>query len=325
MLDLGGKTPTSKRLSVGYRPARVFMDDDGRSAYVVTDAGIDVIDLGREERRDRRQRDRAEREPGERHGTSRREHDRRRPVRVREPRRQRLRDGRRRRAARRFKDVTLPGVVTDLGSERRRHRRRSRSFATESFPRRRPRQARGQVGRRGQAGAGSEGGGADVENGGGEGSTPAPQGLVGGQGGTGGQPNPGPQAAVGSMAVLLPVATIFNPPHDFVAVALDEVFGSVELGANDGQTALLYSNGVPSTHLTLLGLGAMRSAAKHRTVDLKLPVFSAVSSPDGAHAIVLLKPPAGSKQARRVRGRARRQGPAREDSGHAGARRCRST
>jgi hypothetical protein len=47
--------------------------------------------------------------------------------------------------------------------------------------------------------------------------------------------------------------------------------------------------------LTLLGL-ATGAAAEHRTVDLKLPVFSAVSSPDGAHAIALLQPPAGSKQ-----------------------------
>jgi hypothetical protein len=97
------------------------------------------------------------------------------------------------------------------------------------------------------------------------------------------------------MAVLLPVATIFNPPHEYVGIALDEVFGSVDLGANDGQTALLYSNGVPSTHLTLLGLHDA-ATAKHRTVDLKLPVFSAIASPDGAHAIALLKPPAGSKQ-----------------------------
>jgi hypothetical protein len=99
----------------------------------------------------------------------------------------------------------------------------------------------------------------------------------------------------GSLAVLLPVATIFEPPHAYVGIALEEVFGSVDLGANDGQTALLYSNGIPSTHLTLLGLSGGANA-KHRTVDLKLPVFSAVSSPDGAHAIALLKPPVGSLQ-----------------------------
>jgi hypothetical protein len=36
--------------------------------------------------------------------------------------------------------------------------------------------------------------------------------------------------------------------------------------------------------------------ATHRTVDLKLPVFTAASSPDGAHAIALLQSPAGSQQ-----------------------------
>ena len=45
VLDLAGNSPSSKRLSVGFRPARVFMDDDNRYAYVVTEPGIDVVDL----------------------------------------------------------------------------------------------------------------------------------------------------------------------------------------------------------------------------------------------------------------------------------------
>jgi len=93
---------------------------------------------------------------------------------------------------------------------------------------------------------------------------------------------------------LLPVASIFAAPDLFDRVELNEVFGSVELGKN-GKTALLFANGVPTTHLTLLGLSEGR-ATSHRTLDLKLPVFTAVPSPDGAHAIALLKPPAGSKQ-----------------------------
>jgi hypothetical protein len=102
-------------------------------------------------------------------------------------------------------------------------------------------------------------------------------------------------AVRGSLAVLLPVATIFDQPAAFTTVSINDVFGSVELGAEQSQTALLYSNAVPSTHLTLLDL-ATTPAFAHRTVDLKLPVFSAVSTPDGAHAIALLRPPAGSKQ-----------------------------
>lgn len=96
------------------------------------------------------------------------------------------------------------------------------------------------------------------------------------------------------MAVLLPVASILSDPDGFAAVSIDELFGSVELGAQ-GATALLYSNGVASSHLTLLELGPEQGFA-HRTVDLKLPVFSAVSAPNGEHAIALLRPPAGSQQ-----------------------------
>jgi hypothetical protein len=95
------------------------------------------------------------------------------------------------------------------------------------------------------------------------------------------------------VAVLLPVAGIFAAPGGFETVQIDERFASVELGPR-GDTALLYQNGVPSTHLTLLGLSAGDDFKSHRTIDLKLPIFSAVSTPDGAHAIVLLRPPAGS-------------------------------
>lgn len=96
-----------------------------------------------------------------------------------------------------------------------------------------------------------------------------------------------------SLAVLLPVASIFASPDLFESVTIDERFASVELG-RQGDTALLYQNGVPSPHLTLLSLRAGEGFAQHRTVDLKLPVFSAKASPDGAHAVVLLNPPAGS-------------------------------
>jgi hypothetical protein len=96
------------------------------------------------------------------------------------------------------------------------------------------------------------------------------------------------------MVALLPVERIFAEPGSFRTVVLDERLGSVELG-QEGSTALLFSNAVPSTRLTLLGL-ASADAGESRTVDLKLPVFSATATPDGAHALALLKPPPGSKQ-----------------------------
>lgn len=295
VLDLGGKEPTSRRLSVGYRPARVFMDDDSLSAYVATDAGIDVVNLAAKNgalveteiqlsadpANDTAKRDVNMTADGLFAFVSRDGKDYVTVVDV---------------AQGAIQDVTLPGVVTDLdlsadGST-------AVAIIRERFlPVDMSAAGAGAGGQAGQSGVGSTGGGADdVENGGGGGLVIGAAGA-GGLGGAGPDPDPdpGPQPAVGSLAVLMPVASIFNPPHDYVSVALSEVFGSVDLGSKDGQTALLYSNGIPSTHLTLLGLPS-EAAAKHRTVDLKLPVFSAVSTPDGAHAIAILKPPAGSKQ-----------------------------
>lgn len=299
VLDLGGKTLTSKRLSVGYRPARIFMDDDSLSAYVATDSGIDVvalvakggavvdteIELSADPANDTAKREVNMTSDGSFAFVSRAGKDYVTVVDV---------------AQRKIEDVALPGIVTDLDLSA------DGSTAVAIIRDRKvppmdpanPSAAgAGAGGQAGQTGVG--GGGVDVENAGAGGLDIGAAGGAGGggssgEGGTGSEPGPSPQPT-GSLAVLLPVATIFEPPHDFVTVALDEVFGSVDLGANDGQTALLYSNGIPSTHLTLLGLG-QGANAKHRTVDLKLPVFSALSSPDGAHAIALLKPPEGSRQ-----------------------------
>ncbi|HEX2871028.1 MAG TPA: hypothetical protein VHP33_07230 [Polyangiaceae bacterium] len=292
VLDLGGKQPTSRRLSVGYRPARVFMDDDSLSAYVATEAGIDVvnlvakngalveteIELSADPANDTAKRDVNMTADGLFAFVSRDGKDYVTVVDV---------------AKGSIQDVTLPGVVTDLdlsadGSTA------VAIIRERLLPADDPAAGAGAGGQAGQSGVGSTGGGADDGGGGGLVIGAAGAGGIGGAGAAP-EPDPGPQPAVGSLAVLMPVASIFNAPHAYVSVALEEVFGSVDLGSKDGQTALLYSNGIPSTHLTLLGLPSA-AAAKHRTVDLKLPVFSAVSTPDGAHAIALLKPPVGSKQ-----------------------------
>ncbi|HKY39033.1 MAG TPA: hypothetical protein VJN18_24010 [Polyangiaceae bacterium] len=299
VLDLEAEPATSKRLSVGYRPARVFMDDDSRHAYVATDAGIDVVDLLSDEgaiverelelsenpASDTAKRDVNMTPDGKLAFVSREGKDFITVVDV---------------ELGAFKDIALPGVVTDLDLSADASMAvviiREPTLAAD------PSAAGAGIG--GQVGpsavAGSEGGGAVVENGG-EG------GLDDGAGGLGGEPGvasggggaavggagPGPVLEQRSMAVLLQVASIFEAPDVFERVDIDELFGSVELGPQ-GATALLYSNGVPSTHLTLLGLELGDDFKQHRTVDLKLPVFSAVSAPDGAHAVVLLKPPAGS-------------------------------
>jgi len=294
VLDLETEPALSKRLSVGFRPARVFMADDNRYAYLVTDAGIDVVDLLSEDgpiverelelsldpANDTAKRDVSMTPDGKlafvrREGAS--------HVTVVD-----VEQGM-------FKDIALPGVVTDLDLSADASMAvaiiRQPTLAAEPSA-----AGAGQGGQAGQAGetgavGGSEGGDAGVEMGGGGGLDSGVEG--GGAAGEGGA-GPGPMLGERSMAVLLPAAGILDNPDDFAAVEIDELFGSVELGAQ-GATALLYSNGVSSSHLTLLQLAAEQNFA-HRTVDLKLPIFSAVSAPDGAHAIVLLRPPAGSQK-----------------------------
>ena len=290
VLALGGKTPSSKRLSVGYRPARIFVDDDSSFAYVATDAGIDVLDLGAkggpavaneialsaDPANDLAHRDVNMTPDGAFAFVSR---DGKNYVTVVDV------------AHGEIKNVELPGIVTDLDLNA------DGTLAVAIIrdaviPADNAGVGTGAEGGQSQTvGGASVGGGAAVENAGAGGLDSSAVGDVGAEGGVG----PGSAAAHGSLAVLLPVATIFGAPKVFTPVQIGEVFGSVELGAEHGQTALLYSNAVPSTHLTLLDLAAT-AALQHRTVDLKLPVFSAVSTPDGAHAIALLRPPAGSKQ-----------------------------
>lgn len=294
VLDLTAKKPTSKRLSVGYRPARVFIDSDDLHAYVVTDAGIDVVELQTDDGAVVSREVAVSANPA--NDSAKRE------VEV-------TPDGSLafvRREGKAFvtvvdiasgelTEVTLPGVVTDLDLSQ------DASVAVAVV-------REYVLPAAGPAGVGNTGGV------GGDTGIPALAGLGAGEAGMGGVDSgmggagagaggdgtaqggagPGPMLASGSLAVLLPVATIAKQPTLRETIAIDDVFGSVELGAQ-GQTALLYTNAIPSSHLNLLGL-APKDGLKHRAVDLKLPIFSAMASPDGAHAIVLLKPPAGSKQ-----------------------------
>jgi hypothetical protein len=283
VLSLAADEPFAKRLSVGYRPVRVVMDDDNRYAYFVTDAGIDVVDLKSDsgpvverevELSDNPANDTAKRDvnitpDGLFAFVSRLDRDYVTVVDVQQGV---------------FKDVRLPGVVTDLDLSA------DASMAVAivqqpPLPVDPSAAGAGAGGQAGQSSGASEGGGTDVEIGGGGG-------LDAGAGGEGGTSIP-PLGAPRSLAVLLPVASIFAQPDMFERVDIDERFGSVELGPQ-GATALLYQNSVPSTHLTLLNLAAGDTYKTYRTVDLKLPVFSAVAAPDGAHAVVLLQPPAGS-------------------------------
>lgn len=46
VIDLSGKDVKATRLSVGYRPTRLFISGDDQRAFAVTEPGISVIDLG---------------------------------------------------------------------------------------------------------------------------------------------------------------------------------------------------------------------------------------------------------------------------------------
>lgn len=286
VLDLAGPVPTSKRLSVGFRPARIFVDDDDRHVYVATDAGIDVVDLLSDEGPVVEREVELSAHPA--NDTARREVS----VTPNGDYAFVRRDGQTfvtvvdiGRGT--FKDIELPGIVTDLDLT-------PDAQLAIAIIRERINPA---VDSAAGAGTGGEGartnadavggagaaGGADVELG----MAGAHDVSAAGTGGTAPQPQPEHR----SLAVRLPVSTIFEEPSAFDQVELDEVFGSVEMGTS-GDSALLFANGVPSTRLTLLGL----DTSAHRTLDLKLPVLSAVSSPDGAHAIALLMPPPGSAQ-----------------------------
>jgi hypothetical protein len=287
VLDLAADEPSSKRLSVGYRPVRVLMDDDDRYAYVVTDAGIDVVDLrsadgpvverevqlSDDPANDTAPRDVSITPDGAFAFVSREGKSYVTVVDVEQGR---------------FKNIELPGVVTDLDLSA------DASLAIAVV--REPTLLVGSGGAGGEggrgAGLGVSEGGAGGEAGGGGGLDAGGEGGASGAGGEGGAAPESP-APGQSMVVLLPVASAFDAPTGFARVQLDEWFGSVELGER-GSTALLYSNGVPNAHMTLLELAA-EAPFPHRTVDLKIPVFSALSTPDGAHAIALLKPAVGSQ------------------------------
>jgi hypothetical protein len=68
-----------------------------------------------------------------------------------------------------------------------------------------------------------------------------------------------------------------------------ELFGSVALSP-DGELATLYTTAVDSGRLVLVDLRAGANYLSHRVVDVKAPVRSVRSTPDGDHAIALMAP-----------------------------------
>jgi DNA-binding beta-propeller fold protein YncE len=89
---------------------------------------------------------------------------------------------------------------------------------------------------------------------------------------------------------VLPVPGIASNPATFTTAAVTgETIGSVSLAAT-GDTGVLYTNAVPSEHITVLGLSG--NAPTFRTIRLYQPVLGVFLTPDAAHAVVLHDAPA---------------------------------
>jgi hypothetical protein len=93
-------------------------------------------------------------------------------------------------------------------------------------------------------------------------------------------------ADIHSTLAILPIPGIFEAPTTFDTVTIDEVFGLVNI-APQGTEALLYTNAISNSHVTVLDTASGPNYA-HRTVDVRGYVQDVFPSPDGAYAIASL-------------------------------------
>jgi len=275
VVDLRTASPISTRLTVGFLPSRVFINDAETKAFIVASSGISVIDLAsaagpsvlKEEAvskmvpDDPTARDVSVLPDGSyafvRHEGS--------PVITLLE----LESGT-------LSDVTLPGAVTDLDLVPNAHSVLAVVRGQPVVP------PNGDAGAPGEAGATGDAGAAAVTNGGAAGETAA-----GGSGGT--------APVTQSTLAILPIPGIFTAPDSFVSVSVPELFGLVNI-APQGTEALLYTNAVPNSHLTVLqtATGGM-DYLLHRTLDLHGLVKEVFPSSDGAYAIAALGPTQAGK------------------------------
>jgi len=280
VVDLRGAEPVATRLSAGFLPSRVFIDSAEERAFVVAKSGISVIDLASAA---------GPRVLGEQAvSTDLNEDYRTRDVSV-------MPDGsyafvRHEGSAQitllelatgALSSITLGGPVTDLDLVANAQSALAvvRGSAVPLPP------------AVGEAGAGGE---ASAEQAGAAGDSSSTAGASqGGSGGSGGAANPAldPQSTL----AILPIPGIFSAPKVFDTVSVDELFGLVNI-APQGTSALLYTNAVANSHLTVLETAPGATYKAHRTVDLRGNVRDVFPSPDGAYAIAsLLAKEAGGK------------------------------
>jgi len=271
VVDLRSALPVATRLGVGPLPSRVFINDDETRAFVVASSGISVIDLSAAAGPQVVQEEAVSADLNE--SASARDvsilpdgsyalvrHEGSALVTL-----VKLADGTR-------TEVTLPGAVTDLDLV-------SDAKSALAVVRGEPQSDIAPIGAAGAAGASA----ADAST---------PDASVSDSGaGEAGAPATGPKALRSSL-VILPIPGIFSAPTTFTTVTVAEVFGLVNI-APQGTQALLYTNAVASTHITVLDT-ASGPQFEHRTIDVHGDVNAVFPSPDGAYAIASLVPKNGT-------------------------------
>jgi hypothetical protein len=253
VIDLRTASPVATRLVVGFLPSRVFIDDAEKRAYIVATSGITVVDLASSPAPHVLQEEPLTSDPNEDAST--------RDVSV-------MPDGSYALirhegsnivtlldlATGDLSPISLPGAITDLDLA---------PDAKSAF--------------------------AVVR---GDDLASAPNDNSAGAGGDSAEAAGAP-ASTGSGSstlVILPIPSIFSAPTLFDTVTVpNEVFGLVNI-APQGSEALLYTNAIQSSHVTVLETAAGPDYLSHRTVDVRGYVHDVYPSPDGAYAIASLLP-----------------------------------
>ncbi len=291
VIDTQAEPAVATRLSVGFRPSRIFFRSDEGRAFVVSDAGISLIELGDEpsvtedvplsSRADETPLDVAVIPDGT-HALFRVEGSSN--VSIVE-----LASGARR-------DVTLSGPVTDLDLV-------ADGASAIAVVRGQPLVddvddgAAGEGGGGGNQGASGAGGAAgEVGAAGEEGETVRAGGGVSGAGagGMGGaqSPKPSKPPASGygpSQVAVLPIARMLQTPDAFESVFLDDLLGSVAV-ASDGTRAVLYTTASAVDRVTVLATDPRaEDYLRARSTRVRAPVDAVFVSPDAQHALIALR------------------------------------
>ncbi|HEX3776645.1 MAG TPA: hypothetical protein VHV51_19365 [Polyangiaceae bacterium] len=282
VVDLSTNTPLATRLVVGFLPSRVFVEDDEKMAFVVATSGISVIDLdGAAKPRvlrevpvsDNLNEDATTRDvsvlPDGSYALVR--HDGSAIITL-----VKLADGTR-------EEVTLPGPVTDLDLV---SDAKSALAVVRGDPFA-PTGAAGASGSDSDAGDGDASASDDAGTSNSDASA-SDAALADGSTAEGGAPNGSPANPSSTLAIL-PLPGIFSAPTSFQTISIDEIFGQVEI-APQGTEALLFTNAIANTHLTLLETAPGATFGEHRTIDVHGDVKDVFPSPDGAYAIASLVP-----------------------------------